>query len=113
MDLNKFKRKIKLELENKLSGKGDTLILDKLELFLKELKGDYTLNMLLDEDNMKHELWVGMLFKLAKHPLRKSVDDKFILDWIKAKKSLQQLRDTGYKCSQERFKKLLNDNSRI
>lgn len=113
MDLDKFKRKIKLELENRVSGRGKTPILDKLELHLEELKGDYTLDMLLDEDNMKHELWVSMLFRIAKHPPRRKVDDEFVTSWIEEGKTLQQLRDKGFSCSNERFNRLSNDNSRI
>ena len=113
MDLDKFKIKIKLELENRISGKGKTPILDKFELNLEELKGDYTLDTLLNEDNMKHELWVSMLFRIAKHPPRKKVDDKFVLSWINLGNTLQQLRNKGFSCSNERFNRLSNENSRV
>ena len=121
MDLDKFKRKIKLELENRVSGRGKTPILDRFELHLGDLKGDYTLDTLLDEDNMKHELWVSMLYKLV-HPKRKSlkrkkVDDDFILEWVKEGKTIEQLRAEGYSCSYSRFAELkikyYYDNSRV
>lgn len=113
MNLDKFKRKIKLELENRVSGRGKTPILDKFELHLEELKGDYTLDMLLDEDNMEHELWMSMLYKISKHHSRKRVNDEFILNWMNQGNTLKQLRDEGYSCSNERFNRLSNDNSRI
>ena len=113
MDLDKFRIKIKLELENRISGRGKTPILDKFELHLEELKGDYTLDTLLNEDNMKHELWVSMLFRIAKHPPRKKVDDEFILNWINLGNTLQQLRNKGFSCSNERFNRLSNDNPRV
>lgn len=37
---------------------------------------------------------------------RKKIDDDFIINWIKENKTLKQLRDEGYSCSSQRFKKL-------
>jgi len=37
---------------------------------------------------------------------RKKIDDDFIINWIKESKTLKQLRDKGYSCSSQRFKKL-------
>lgn len=110
MDLDKFKTKIKLELENRVSGRGKTPILDKFELHLEELEGDYTLDTLLNEDNMKHELWVSMLYRLAwgvrKQVKRIKADDEFVIRWIKEGKDLKALRKEGYGCSSGRFSKL-------
>ena len=37
---------------------------------------------------------------------REKIDDDFIINWINQNKTLKQLRDEGYSCSNQRFKKL-------
>lgn len=111
MDLDKFKTQIKKELEKRFLGRGETPILNKFELHLNELEGDYTLSTLLDKDNMEHELWLSMLYKITKHPPRKRADNDFVLGWIKEGKTLQQLRDKGFSCSNERFQQIIDSNS--
>ena len=65
MDLNKFLKEIERELELDILKKGETPILDRLQIHLDNLDGDFNLATMLNPKNLKVELYLSMLYQIV------------------------------------------------
>ncbi len=64
MDLNTFLKDIERELELNILKKGETPILDRLQIHLDSLDGDFNLATMLNPKNLKVELYLSMLYQI-------------------------------------------------
>ncbi len=71
MKYQKFLSEIERELELRMLEKGETPILDRLQIHIDNLDNkDYGLDTLLNPNNIKHELYVSMLYQIV-YPAKK------------------------------------------
>ena len=71
MNLDKFLKDVERELELRMLKKGETPILNRLQIHIDNLNNkDYGLDTLLNPNNIKHELYVSMLYQIV-YPAKK------------------------------------------
>ena len=79
MDLQQFYKDIERELELSILGKGQTPILDRLEIHLDALDTDYNLATMLSPKNLNVELYLSMVYQIV-HPSRPKKHIKITFD---------------------------------
>lgn len=80
MKYQKFLNEIKRELGLRMLKKGETSILDRLQIHIDNLDNkDYGLDTLLNPNNIKHELYVSMLYQIV-YPAKESRKKRVFID---------------------------------
>tara|TARA_R110000764_G_scaffold176354_1_gene262595 strand:+ start:204 stop:725 length:522 start_codon:yes stop_codon:yes gene_type:complete len=79
MDLQQFYKDIERELELSILGKGQTPILDRLEIHLDALDTDYNLATMLSPKNLNVELYLSMVYQIV-NPSRPKKHIKITFD---------------------------------
>lgn len=103
MDLVQFRDNIKKEYELRMLNEGNTPILDRLELHLKQLDKKYSLETMLNPKNIQHELYLSMVYQIV-YPAKKiqkliiKVDNKTLSEQKNNKqKGIALLKELGIK----------------
>ena len=107
MDLNTFLKDIEKELELNILKKGETPILDRLQIHLDNLDGDFNLATMLNPKNLKVELYLSMLYQIV-YPAKKRTTFNIIYEGqeIEGKTAREKIQNLNIKVGANNIKKL-------
>ena len=108
MNLDKFLKDVERELELRMLKKGETPILDRLQIHIDNLDNkDYGLDTLLNPNNIKHELYVSMLYQIV-YPSKKKTTFNIIYEGqeIEGKTHREKIQNLSIKVGANNIKKL-------
>ena len=108
MKYQKFLNEIERELELRMLEKGETPILDRLQIHIDNLDNkDYGLDTLLNPNNIKHELYVSMLYQIVYPAKSKNI---FTITYegqeIEGKNDREKIQNLAIKIGADDIKKL-------
>ncbi len=108
MELENFKKELEKEYYNKINNK-DILypILDRVQIHLENLSGNYTLEQILSPNNLNHEIYLSLLYNLI-FPIKykKSIMIKFDGEIIEGKNERVKIQNIVIKVGVKRILEL-------